>query len=86
MKNYEYFVSWTISGGIQCAYAYCNAESKTKAKQKIKNKIPYKLHSIEPNDCKLIQNEDEKLGDNVKLWYFTGAQLDNTQKEHTEIY
>lgn len=78
-KYYECFIAWETENGTQTALAYCNAENKTEAKRKISNRVPHKIHKIEPSDLQCVSGYVDKIKDSVRLWYF-----DSNKNEHVE--
>lgn len=87
MKIYEITISWKTNNGVQIAYAYCAADSKNAAKRKIREKIPYHIEKINPEDFGAIQDANSipkkaaEIGDGVSVWYF-----DKDKKEHKEKF
>lgn len=87
MKIYEITISWKTNNGAQIAYAYCAADSKNAAKRKIREKIPYHIEKINPEDFGVIQDANSipkkaaEIGDGVSVWYF-----DKDKKEHKEKF
>lgn len=84
LNYYECLIQWEVENGKQIAYAYCNATGKRDALGKVLSRIPYRAYG-ETSDIK-VYPYNEKMADNVKVWYFTGEMLLGTEKEHHEIY
>lgn len=89
MKYFEVLVSIDKPNGTQIAWAYVNAKNKTEAKKKIKEACPF-LKIIDDQINEYPENENSKIGDKVRLWYFEDVTVPGTwpckMVEHHEEY
>lgn len=79
-KLYEYTVGWSVEGGFQLAYVYVNTDTKTHAKNIIKDKLGNREDFYLNVDCCVYYSVRKDIPDNnILVWYFDADKIERKE-------